>query len=302
MHIVILGAPGWHTDELRRALTDRQHVVHVVPYERLVARLGARREGALSSEGAAVLEADAVLARLIPDGSLEQIIYRVDALHWIEDRGVTVMNSPRAIERSVDKFYTTALLQEAGLPTPETVVCENTADAMAAVEAMGDVVIKPIFGSMGHGIVRVSDPDVAFRVLRSLEQVRPVFYVQRVLDHGGCDVRVFVVGGRVLGAIERRAPDGDWRTNVSRGGMARPFPLPIAWEQFALRAVAAVGADYAGVDLLPVRDGGVFVLEVNGIPGWRGLQTATGLDVATVIVEHLEERVRRGQPVVQPSV
>src|SRR5258706_14430544 len=168
MHIVILGAPGWHTDELSRALTDRQHIVHVVPYERLVAHLGAKRDVALVTEGAAVFEADAVLARLIPEGSLEQIIYRVDALHWIEERGIPVMNSPRAIERSVDKFYTSALLQEAGLPTPETVICENTADAMAAFEAMGDVIIKPIFGSMGHGLVRVSDSDTAFRVLRSL--------------------------------------------------------------------------------------------------------------------------------------
>ncbi len=173
-----------------------------------------------------------MLARIIPNGSLEQIIYRVDALHWIEERGVPVMNSPRAIERSVDKFYTTALLQEAGLPTPETVVCERAADAMAAIRAMlgtdqpwpdggRAVIIKPIFGSMGHGMVRVSDPDVAFRVVRSLEQIRAVFYVQRAIDHGGRDVRVFVVGGSVIGAIERRAPDGEWRTNVSRGGSAR---------------------------------------------------------------------------------
>ena len=123
---------------------------------------------------------------------------------------------------------------------------------MAAVIAMGDVIIKPIFGSMGHGMVRVSDPDVAFRVVRSLEQLRIVFYVQRAVDHGGRDVRVFVIGGRVLGAIERQAPDGEWRTNVSLGGSARPFDLPPAWEQLALRAAAAMGADYAGVDLLPV--------------------------------------------------
>ena len=85
---------------------------------------------------------------------------------------------------------------------------------MAAVRAMGDVIVKPIFGSMGHGMVRVSDPDVAFRVLQSLEQVRAVFYVQRAVESGGRDVRAFVVGGRVLGAIERRAEGGDWRTNV----------------------------------------------------------------------------------------
>jgi RimK family alpha-L-glutamate ligase len=204
------------------------------------------------------------------------------------------MNSARAIERSVDKFYTTALLQEAGLPTPETVVCETPSDAMAAAVTMGDVVIKPIFGSMGRGMVRVSDPDVAFRVVRALEQLHTVFYVQRAVDHGGRDVRVFVVGGRVVGAIERQAPEGHWRTNVSLGGSARPFELPPAWEQLALGATAAIGADYAGVDLLPSRDGTVFVLEVNGIPGWHGLKQATGIDVAAAIVDHLAERVGAG--------
>jgi RimK family alpha-L-glutamate ligase len=299
MHVAILSArTGWHTDQLCRALAERQHSGRVLPYEGLVARLdaGHRVNGGLSSEKTAILDADAVLARIIPDGSLEQIIYRVDALHWIEERGVPVMNSPRAIERSVDKFYTTALLQEAGLPTPETVVCEGMGDAMAAVRAMGDVIVKPIFGSMGHGMVRVSDPDVAFRVLRSLQQVRAVFYVQRAVDHGGRDVRVFVIGGTVLGAIERRAPDGEWRTNVSGGGSARPFDLPPAWAKLAVRAAAAVGADYAGVDLLPSREGAVFVLEVNGIPGWHGLQQATGLDVAGAIVEHLVGRVSALRP------
>jgi len=291
--VILSARTGWHTDELCRALSARGHVSVVLPYEKLIATLGSGGAGTgLSSEGAAILEADAVLARIIPSGTLEQIIFRVDALHWIEERGVPVVNSPRAIERAVDKFYTDALLREAGLPTPETVVCENMADAMAAVRALGEVVIKPIFGSMGHGLVRVSDPDVAFRVLKSLDQVRSVFYIQRAVDHGGRDIRAFVVDGRVLGAIERRAPEGDWRTNVARGADARAIDLPADWAQLALRAAAAIGADYAGVDLLPSRDGQVFVLEVNGIPGWQGLQQATGLDVAGAIVDHLETRVR----------
>ncbi|MEO8258200.1 MAG: RimK family alpha-L-glutamate ligase [Acidobacteriota bacterium] len=301
MNVIILSVrTGWHTDELRRALAERGHDSQVLPYESLVARFGGA--AGLKSGAAApsrdIFDADAVLARIIPDGSLEQIIYRVDALHWIEHRGVMVMNSPGAIERSVDKFYTTALMQEAALPTPETVVCERAADAMAAIRAMlrdpadeGGVVIKPIFGSMGHGMTRVSDPDVAFRVVRALEQVRAVFYVQRAVDHGGRDVRVFVVGGAVLGAIERLAPEGEWRTNVSRRGLARRFDLSPEWSSLAVRAAAAVGADYAGVDLLPSRDGRVFVLEVNGIPGWQGLQQATGLDVAGAIVDHLAVRV-----------
>lgn len=296
MHVAILSArTGWHTDELCRAVTARGHSARVLPYEGLRAHIGGTRGAtALTSETAALLNANAVLARIIPSGSLEQIIYRVDALHWIEERGVFVMNSPRAIERAVDKFYTTALLQEAGLPTPETVVCEGLADAMEAVRAMlpgGDVILKPIFGSMGHGLVRFSDPDTAFRVLRSLEGIRAVFYLQRAVDHGGRDVRAFIVGGRVIGAIERAAPDGDWRTNVALGGSATPFTLPAEWERLAIRAAETIGGDYAGVDLLPSRDGSVYVLEVNAIPGWQGLQRATGIDVAGAIAAHLERTV-----------
>jgi RimK family alpha-L-glutamate ligase len=299
MHVAILSArTGWHTDELLRALAERGHRGSLVSYEGIVARLGTRRGAprALESDGTSLLDADAVLARIIPNGSLEQIIYRVDALHWLEERGVPVMNSPRAIERCVNKFYTSALLQEAGLATPETVVCERTEDAMAAVESLGDVVIKPIFGSMGHGMVRVSDPDTAFRVVRAIEAVRGVFYVQRAIEHGGRDVRAFVVGDEVVGAIERRAPAGDWRTNVSRGGAARAFELPAEWRELALRAARAVGADYAGVDLLPAGDGTVYVLEVNGIPGWEGLQGTTPADVAGAIIDHLVARVAGTTP------
>ena len=299
MHVAILSArSGWHTDELCRALSARGHAAVILPYEALVARIGVR--GELSAEKTAILHADAVLARIIPEGSLEQIVYRVDALHWMEERGIPVINSPRAIERCVDKFYTTALLHEAGLPTPETVVCETVAEAMSAIRRMlegGEVIIKPLFGSMGHGMVRVGDPELAFRVVRTLQQMRSVFYLQRAVEHDGRDVRAFVIGGRVIGAIERTAPAGEWRTNVARGGGAQPIELPDDWEALAMRAAAAVGADHAGVDLLRSRDGEVFVVEVNGIPGWRGLQEATGLDVAGAIVEHLERRVasRRGE-------
>lgn len=292
MRALILSArTGWHTSELLRALARRGHRGVVVPYAGLTARLGGPVAADLRSDGASVLDADLVFARIIPGGSLEQVIYRVDALHWIEDRGVPVMNRPQAIERCVDKFYTSSLVHEAGLPTPETVICEGVDDAMAAVRRMGEVVIKPIFGSLGHGLVRVSGPDVALRVLRALEQIRSVFYVQQAIDHGGRDLRAFVVGGRVLGAIERNAPAGEWRTNVAAGGTARAIDLSPAEERMALRAAAAAGADYAGVDLLPARDGSLYVLEVNGIPGWQGLQRATGLDVAAAIVEQAERRV-----------
>jgi RimK family alpha-L-glutamate ligase len=289
VHVAILSArTGWHTDELMRALAARGHSGSVVPYEALIARVASHgRPVSLTAGAERLLDADAVLARIIPNGSLEQIIYRVDALHWLEDRGIRVMNSPRAIERCVDKFYTSALLHEAGLDTPETIVCERIDDAMDAIREMRDVIVKPLFGSMGHGMVRVSDPETAFRVFRAIEMTRAVFYVQRVIEHDGCDVRAFVVGNRVVAAIERRARDGGWRTNISLGGEGRTIDLPPDWCRMALTAARAVGADYAGVDLLPARDGTTYVLEVNGIPGWSGVQATTSADVAGAIVDHL---------------
>jgi RimK family alpha-L-glutamate ligase len=281
--VILASTAGWHTDELVRAVSARGLVPLLLPWEASVGRMGLG--SGVQNTGHTLRGARAVLARIIPSGSLEQIIYRVDTLHRLQEDGVRVMNSASAIERTVDKAWTSAILDRAGLPTPETVTCESADDAFAAFRAMGDVVVKPLFGSMGLGMSRVSDEDMAWRVFRVVETVRGVYYLQKFIPHEGRDVRAFVVGGRVLGAIERSAPG--WRTNFSRGGSVKPFTLPAAWNDLAVRAAAAVGAEYAGVDLLPASDGTVFVLEVNGIPGWEGLQKATGIDVAGAVVDQL---------------
>jgi RimK family alpha-L-glutamate ligase len=223
---------------------------------------------------------DAVIVRGIPRGSLEQVIFRVDALHVLAGGGVTCINGPRAIERTVDKFLASALLARAGVPTPRTVACERAEDALEAFEELGgDVIVKPLFGSMGHGMTRVEDADVAYRVFHALELERAVYYLQET--HAGRDVRAFVVGGRVLAAIERVGPG--WRANLAQGGQAHATELTAEEERVCLEAAAALGVDYAGVDLL-----GEHVIELNGIPGWHGLQEATGADVATALVTHLE--------------
>jgi RimK family alpha-L-glutamate ligase len=287
MRLAVLAArPGWHTRELERAARDRGHVATVLPYEGLVGSIGmvpGMRSGAQNLD-----EMDLVLARIIPSGSLEQIVFRVDVLHRLEDRGTSVINSPRTIERTVDKFWTSALLEQCGIPTPETIVCESPEEAFAAFRALGDVIVKPLFGSMGLGMVRVQNEEMAYRVFRVIDQVRGVYYLQRAVEHDGADIRAFVIDGRVVGAIERRS--NGWRTNLARGGSAGAVVLPDDCRALAVRAAAAVGADYAGVDLLTGRDGQTYVLEVNGIPGWRGLQQATGLDVAGMLVDYLASR------------
>jgi RimK family alpha-L-glutamate ligase len=230
---------------------------------------------------------DVVVVLGIPRGSLEQVVFRVDALHALAAAGVRAVNGAPAIERTVDKFLASALLAAAGLPTPRTVACERADDALAAFADLGaDVIVKPLFGSMGFGMARVDDPDVAQRVFRALEIERAVYYLQETLPHDGVDVRALVVGDRVVAAIERVAPG--WRANLARGAQARPTTLDDGRAELCVRAAAALAADYAGVDLLRAADGRDHVVEVNGIPGWRGVEEATGVDVAAALVGHLE--------------
>ena len=235
---------------------------------------------------------DAVIVRGIPRGSLEQVIFRVDALHTLEARGVACVNGPRAIERTVDKFLASALLARAGVPTPRTIACERPEDALGAFEELGgDVIVKPLFGSMGTGMTRVDDADVAERVFAALAVERAVYYLQQALPHDGRDLRALVVGGRVLAAIERVGTG--WRGNLARGAQARAAQLSAEQERLCLAAAQALGVEYAGVDLLQTADGRDHVLELNGIPGWHGLQKTTGVDVAAALVEHVESCLPR---------
>ena len=248
-----------------------------------------RIDGRLTVRGheVALDDCDVVLVRGIPRGSLEQVVFRVDALHALAAVGVRAVNGAHAIERTVDKFLASSLLARAGLPTPRTVACERPTDAMEAfVELGGDVIVKPLFGSMGLGMVRVDDRDVAQRVFRALELERAVYYLQETLPHAGTDVRALVVGERVVASIER-VGEG-WRTNLAKGGSAHAVTLDDAQQELCVRAAAAIGADYAGVDLLRAEDGREYVVEVNGIPGWQGFERETGVDVAAAIVDHLE--------------
>ena len=283
--IGILGRQGgWHVTALQEALARRGIVAPCFPITRLTARLSARPH--LAATGESLDEYDVLFVRTIPGGSLEQVIFRVDALHRLENAGVRVVNSPTAIERTVDKYYTSTLLEDAGLPTPRTVVTERFDEALAAFHELGgDVVVKPLFGSEGRGMVRVSDPDIAYRVFRALELGRCVYYLQEFVPHGCQDIRAFVVGGNVVAAMVRRGKM--WKTNVAQGAKTEPLALDDELREMSLRATRALGADYAGVDILSIEGGGYTVIEVNGIPGWRGLRAATGVNAAEHVVNHI---------------
>jgi ribosomal protein S6--L-glutamate ligase len=156
-----------------------------------------------------------------------------------------------------------------------------------------DVVIKPLFGSEGRGLIRVSDRELAWRAFRSLERLGAVLYVQRFIPHPGYDYRVFVLGDRVLGAIRRRSTQGDWRTNVAQGARAEPHQIDAEMERLSRMAADSVGSVMAGIDLLPdPTRGGMKILEVNAVPGWRALAAATGVDVARALLSELLDHAR----------
>lgn len=281
MRIAILsGGSGWHVRDLQRAAVSLGHQAAPVDFRRVHADL--------PGQATSLDEFDAVVVRTMPPGSLEQVVFRMDVLHRAQARGIRVLNPPLALETCVDKYLASARLEAAGLPVPPTVVCQDADSAMAALERLGgDVVVKPLFGSEGRGMVRVSDPDMGWRTFRALERLQSVLYLQQFIAHPGWDLRAFVIDGQVLTAMRRYAKDG-WRTNVAQGGRAEPVTLTAEEERLTLAAARAVGTPVAGVDLLPNPAGGYFVLEVNAVPGWRALAPATGVDVATAIIRHIE--------------
>jgi RimK family alpha-L-glutamate ligase len=283
--VAILGPrEGWHVTALQKALAARGITAQSFSITRLTARLSARPW--LTANDEALDSYDVLFVRAIPGGSLEQVIFRVDALHRLENAGVRIINSPTTIERTVDKYYTSSLLEDAGLPTPRTIVTERFEGAMAAFNELGgDVVVKPIFGSEGRGIVRVSDADTAYRVFRALELGRYVYYLQEFVDHGKEDIRVFVIGQQAIAAMVRRGKT--WKTNVAQGARATALELDHELRRLALRASQVLEAEYAGVDILPIEGGGYTVIEVNGIPGWRGLKAATRVDAAERLVDYV---------------
>lgn len=291
--VALVSGLGWHVQDLRRAAVRLGVVFDPLPFPRVVGRVG-DGPARIEADGTNLIEVDGVLVRMMPPGSLEQVVFRMDALHRLAASGVPVMNPPRAIEAAVDKYLSLALLDGEGLPVPPTWTGESAASALLAFNELGgDCVVKPLFGSEGRGLVRVSDREVARRVFHALERIGAVLYVQKYLPHDGHDLRVFVLGDRVLGAIRRHAADGDWRTNVAVGGRAEPCRLDGSTERLAVRAARAVGARMAGVDLLPVGREGFTVLEVNAVPGWRAFSGATGIDVAAEILNDLREARRR---------
>ena len=288
LRLGVLGnSDSWYVADLQRVARLHGHVCERLEFPRLIGAAG----GVLETNrhgGQNLLDFDAVIVRTMPPGSLEQVVFRMDLLHQLVEEKVLVLNPPRALECAVDKYLTTARLARVGLPVPETIVCEGFEEAIEAFHQLGgDVVVKPMFGSEGRGIVRVSDPDMAHRVFRTLERINSVLYLQRFVRHPGYDIRILILGERVLGSMKRISTT-DFRTNVSRDAQTEIHVPTVTEIDYAQRAVTCTGANFAGVDLLYNEAGELFVIEVNAVPGWRAFSRTTGIDVAEHVMQWIE--------------
>lgn len=291
MRFIVLGAPeSWYLSDLRRAAGSRHQIVQAT-FRDIASSL--HNDLVTVQSGTLDLsDANAVLVRTMPAGSLEQVVFRMDALARLELAGQVVINPPKAIETAVDKYLALVRLQAAGLPVPRTIVCQTSDQALEAFAQLGsDVVLKPLFGAEGRGITRINDEALLLRAVRMLEELRAVLYLQEFVPHHGHDIRALVIGNKVFG-MQRRS-ETDWRTNVSRGATASPYALSPIMEDYALRAAAAVGAPLAGVDLLPATDGRLLLLEVNAVPGWKALSRTLEVDVAAEVLSYVASQVAK---------
>lgn len=279
---LITDDPGWHGACLREAFAVRSWEVCVVSLRDCAIDITQTMHG-LVIPGFENDLPDGVFVRGVPGGTLEQVVLCLDLLHALRALDIPVYNSGRAIERSVDKGMTSLLLHQAGIPVPRTWVVSNPDQAQviwARERADGHrLVVKPLFGSEGLGITRLSANDA----LPPLEDYQGVYYLQHFIEGGSHDWRVFVINGRAVASMQRHG--NHWVNNVAQGATCIAAPYDAELEALAEAAVDALAMDYAGVDLMRDACGMFQVIEVNGIPAWKGLEAACGVDIAGHLVE-----------------
>ena len=274
----------WHARELAGALTARG--VATVRVRLALCGLTTQSASGLHIDGFDEILPNAVVVRSMSGGTFEAVTLRLGVLHALRERGVLVWNDARAIERCVDKSMTSFLLARAGIPTPATWATGSYEQAREIAQretADGALVLKPLFGSQGRGLKLIRKPD---DLPEPGNAAGGVWYLQRfvaVERDGFHDFRLLVVQGRVIAAMQRHS--SHWITNVKRGGRPVAAMVNDEMQALAVAAAAAVGADFAGVDILYGADQRPAVLEVNSMPAWSGLQKVASVNIASVFAD-----------------
>lgn len=275
---------GWHGAQLKQAFANRGVEAVFVSLQDCLIDLSEQQPHINIPKFKNLPKA--AFVRGVTGGTLPQVITRLNVLHMLKALGVNIYNDGRAIERTVDKAMTSFLLRQANIDTPSTWACESRHVAHFIIQQEqilrhNKLVIKPLFGSQGEG-VRLVDKDKF--PLPMDDFVDGVFYLQKFIDTGHYkhDYRVFIVGNQSVAAM-RRSGDG-WLHNVSQGAKCEPTNEADVLE-FAIKAARAINIAYCGVDIIRDAEGKLWVLEVNSIPAWRGLQSATAINVAQILVD-----------------
>lgn len=283
--------PGWHGNALQQSFAAQGVEAIFVPLNSCLIHINNSQNSAQPAIVIPQFESalpKAVFVRGVSGGTLQQVITRLNFLHMLQQLGVMVYNQGRAIERTVDKAMTSFLLQQHGVNTPQTWICESR-QQIAAVRASvnAPLVLKPLFGSQGVG-VQLLQQNAPLPVPMQ-QYVEGVYYLQQHIKTAepSHDYRVFVINQQVVATMRRSATQasGLFVNNVSAGAVCSAVEAPLALVDIALNAAKAVNIDYCGVDVIQAENGEYYVLEVNSIPAWRGLQSVSQTNIADALVQ-----------------
>ncbi len=292
---IITDDPGWHGQQLCNALKARGFGSRYVSLTECLIEIDSGNEK-LCLPGFANLPA-AVFVRGIASGSLEQIIFRLNILHALHTlHQIKVYNSPKAIERTVDKPLTSLLLNRAGIATPATWMCESITHARTILDKQTrggkKLVQKPLFGSQGIGAHLV---DGQTGLIHD-ETFAGVYYLQRFVERPNneyTDIRVLVADGLAKAAMLRRGQN--WLTNRAQGAHCEAFKLNPEIASLAETACKILAIDYAGVDIMQDQTGQFLIIEVNSVPAWYGLQQHVDFNIADCLIDSLIGHINQNQ-------
>jgi len=279
--IVVLDPNDWTAQALQSAFAKRGSESSFLNFSELAASIG--KGISIRSNDMDLLKFDCIAVRDMGRQGAEDVGFRFEALCAMEQLGIKVINPPVAIARAANKFATSLALKHAEVSTPATIITTSKDTASKALSDYGKAVSKPLFGYKGKGIELLKKSDDSR--LQDIIIKQGMIYLQEFIESSSPrDIRAFVVDDDVVGAIYRVAPHGQWISNLARGGRAEPCAVTDELKDLAVRANAAVGAIYSGVDLLETADG-LKVIEVNGTPSGKGIFDACGINVAEIIAD-----------------
>lgn len=296
---ILSRGPGlYSTRRLVEAGQQRGHEVRVVDYLRCYMNITSRNPQVLFRGEA--LDFDAVIPRI----ASRRTFYGTSVVRQFEMMGVYTANESQAISRSRDKLRSLQILSRTDVQMPHTGFAEETQDLDGVIEAVGGppLVVKLLQGTQGVGVVLVESKSAARSVIDAFRQVEANILIQEYIkEANGRDIRCLVVGGEVVAAMERVSDGNEFRANLHQGGTVHEVELTSTEIEYAKKATEAHGLESAGVDILR-SNRGPLVLEVNSSPGFEGIETATGVDVAGMMVDHIEDQLRTHRSSNQDSV